>query len=215
MQSPFPGMDPYLEASWRDVHARLVVYATDHVNEQPKGAAVVARINRRQGPRGAGDAETPEETFIEILDTSGRPVTAIEFMTPTTRSPQCVDYREKRMQRERRGVSFVEIDLLRGAEWMAWLNVPAVHQATYRVIITVPGQVRLHRISLQERLPTIGIPPLSLGDAIVLDLEAIVQHAYESGDYAETINYRQPPVPPLEGEDAVWADQLLKNAGKR
>jgi hypothetical protein len=29
MPSPFPGMDPYLEAHWRDIHASLVVYASD------------------------------------------------------------------------------------------------------------------------------------------------------------------------------------------
>jgi Protein of unknown function (DUF4058) len=29
MPSPFPGMDPYLEAHWRDVHASLVIYARD------------------------------------------------------------------------------------------------------------------------------------------------------------------------------------------
>lgn len=29
MPSPFPGMDPYLESHWRDVHARLVIYACD------------------------------------------------------------------------------------------------------------------------------------------------------------------------------------------
>ncbi len=29
MPSPFPGMDPYLEAHWRDVHAGLIIYARD------------------------------------------------------------------------------------------------------------------------------------------------------------------------------------------
>src|SRR5262249_26640 len=29
MPSPFPGMDPYLEAHWPDVHARLIIYASD------------------------------------------------------------------------------------------------------------------------------------------------------------------------------------------
>ena len=29
MPSPFPGMDPYLEAHWRDVHASLIIYARD------------------------------------------------------------------------------------------------------------------------------------------------------------------------------------------
>jgi hypothetical protein len=29
MKSPFPGMDPYLEGHWEDVHGRLIVYACD------------------------------------------------------------------------------------------------------------------------------------------------------------------------------------------
>mgnify|MGYP002635107777 FL=1 len=33
-KSPFPGMDPYLEQFWGDVHASLIVYIRDHINEQ-------------------------------------------------------------------------------------------------------------------------------------------------------------------------------------
>ena len=33
MKSPFPGMDPYLERYWGDVHAKLMVYACDQINE--------------------------------------------------------------------------------------------------------------------------------------------------------------------------------------
>src|SRR5437763_1216154 len=29
MPSPFRGMDPYLEAHWRDIHSRLIIYACD------------------------------------------------------------------------------------------------------------------------------------------------------------------------------------------
>lgn len=32
MASPFPGMDPYLEQFWRDVHARLIIYAADQLH---------------------------------------------------------------------------------------------------------------------------------------------------------------------------------------
>lgn len=32
MASPFPGMDPYLERHWRDVHASLVIYARDQLD---------------------------------------------------------------------------------------------------------------------------------------------------------------------------------------
>jgi hypothetical protein len=33
LSSPFPGMDPYLESRWPEVHARLIVYATNQVNQ--------------------------------------------------------------------------------------------------------------------------------------------------------------------------------------
>ncbi len=32
MKSPFPGMDPYLELRWSDVHSRLNIYASDALN---------------------------------------------------------------------------------------------------------------------------------------------------------------------------------------
>lgn len=34
MKSPFPGMDPYLEDRWPEVHARLIVYASNQINAQ-------------------------------------------------------------------------------------------------------------------------------------------------------------------------------------
>jgi hypothetical protein len=34
LKSPFPGMDPYLEQHWGDVHASLIVYMRDQINEQ-------------------------------------------------------------------------------------------------------------------------------------------------------------------------------------
>ena len=34
MKSPFPGMDPYLEAHWGDIHATLIVYARNQLNAQ-------------------------------------------------------------------------------------------------------------------------------------------------------------------------------------
>src|SRR5690348_17316461 len=32
MPSPFPGMDPYLERNWRDVHTQIVTYASAALN---------------------------------------------------------------------------------------------------------------------------------------------------------------------------------------
>ena len=46
MKSPFPGMDPYLELWWRDVHHRLCTYACDALQSQ-LGRALRARIDER------------------------------------------------------------------------------------------------------------------------------------------------------------------------
>lgn len=35
-KSPFPGMDPYLERQWRDVHGSLITYSRDALNDQLK-----------------------------------------------------------------------------------------------------------------------------------------------------------------------------------
>ena len=46
MKSPFPGMDPYLETRWSDVHSRLNIYASDALNPLlPRG--LLARTEER------------------------------------------------------------------------------------------------------------------------------------------------------------------------
>jgi hypothetical protein len=46
MKSPFPGMDPYLERFWPDLHARLILYACDQIEEQLPGN-LIARVEER------------------------------------------------------------------------------------------------------------------------------------------------------------------------
>ena len=41
MGSPFPGMAPYLEAHWGDVHARLIVCSSDMPQRQMPGGLLV------------------------------------------------------------------------------------------------------------------------------------------------------------------------------
>jgi hypothetical protein len=57
MPSPFPGMDPYLEAHWRDVHTRLVIYSSDALQGVlPSGLR--ARVEESvllETPAGLGD----------------------------------------------------------------------------------------------------------------------------------------------------------------
>lgn len=47
MPSPFPGMDPYLEMHWPDVHSTLVVASRRQLQEQLSGSGLVARVEER------------------------------------------------------------------------------------------------------------------------------------------------------------------------
>src|SRR5258708_34486844 len=59
MPSPFPGMDPYLEAHWGDIHAGLVIYIRDAIADRlPPGLR--ARVEERVVMEtGAGIAPNP------------------------------------------------------------------------------------------------------------------------------------------------------------
>jgi hypothetical protein len=46
MKSPFPGMDPYLGQFWPDVHASLIIYSRDQLEEQLPDN-LIARVEER------------------------------------------------------------------------------------------------------------------------------------------------------------------------
>src|SRR5262245_33641463 len=75
MKSPFPGMDPYLERHWRDVHARLIIYACDRIQEQlPSGLR--CRVEERvvlELPAGAERSMYPDIRVIERANGSVGP----------------------------------------------------------------------------------------------------------------------------------------------
>jgi Protein of unknown function (DUF4058) len=46
MKSPFPGMDPFLEPHWRDVHQAMIIYSRDNIQRQLP-AGLKARVEER------------------------------------------------------------------------------------------------------------------------------------------------------------------------
>ncbi|MCY2964752.1 MAG: DUF4058 family protein [Planctomycetota bacterium] len=268
MKSPFPGMDPYLEAHWGDVHTRLIVYTGDQLRpqlpgdlkvrveerisvqdpdstERPVGYIPDVRIlaKRPEGslsPSSAASAtlvldaadpvlvprmvEPATERTLQILDTrsGNRIVTTIEILSPGNKldAKGRVAFRKKQWQLAESGVNLVEIDLLRDGEYVLiapWEAVPASCRGTYRVAVsraTDPDNIEMYRVPLRERLPTIRIP-LRAGDCdVLLNLQALIEAAYENGGY-DDIDYGGEPEPPLWKEDADWANELLRAAQRR
>lgn len=72
MPSPFPGMDPYLEAHWRDVHTGLVIYARDAL-QGVLPRSLRARVEESvllEMPEGLGDHPLiPDVRVVEYTST--------------------------------------------------------------------------------------------------------------------------------------------------
>ncbi len=169
------------------------------------------------------------EGVIHILDRTRdmRVVTIIELLSPTNKEPRSKGwelYRQKQEEVLKSDVHLVEIDLLRGGEYVL---APPYHalkeqvgtQWHYMVSISRaddPSNFLLYPRTIRERLPRIAVP-LAIGDRdAVLDLQAVLTQCYEDGAYEDTIDYRrEPPPPPFSAEDLAWIDQLLREKGRR
>lgn len=265
MPSPFPGMDPYLENHWGDVHTRLVLYACDELQPQLPND-LIARVeeylaveagaeadSRRYYPdvkvseeRGNGtqtenvpktvsgiavaepvvialDAEPATLHEIQILDRGNRVITAIEVLSPANKIGEAgrEAYRRKQHDFVKAGVNLVEIDLIREGSYMHYppeIRLPADCRGPYRISTyrsSQPRRAEVYRVPLASPLPAVRIP-LRAGDPdVILNLQSVLERSYENGRYGQSINYRIDPVPSLQGDDAVWADQLLKAKDKR
>jgi hypothetical protein len=123
-------MDPYLEAHWRDVHARLIIYASDALQSVLPGslrsrveervlferlarfADHVRLIESRRELKGEiavadpviveTETETETENYLEIIDreSGNRVITVIEFLSPSNKSPGPNREQYLRKQRE-------------------------------------------------------------------------------------------------------------------
>jgi hypothetical protein len=163
------------------------------------------------------------ERFIEILDVNGeRLVTVIEFVSPTNKQGKGLEaFVQKREELLSGGVNVVEIDLTRRGDWRGLLKpqdcLPKL-VSLYRIVIRIPSDslaAYLQPMPIRLPLPTIKIPLRKEDQPVELALQPLLDQAYQNGRYARTINYSQPPDPPLDPDTAAWADALLREAGKR
>jgi hypothetical protein len=168
--------------------------------------------------------EPKTERFIEIRDigSGGRVVTVIEFVSPSNKLPGEGRklYLKKQRELDEAGVNSVEIDLVRTGENViaaASERLPPEFRTPYRICArraTRPDAVEAYRVPLREPLPTIRVPLRASENDVTLNLQALIEQCYANAGY-DDIDYTQPPIPPLEGEDAKWAATLLTEKGRR
>jgi hypothetical protein len=214
-----------------------LVVEDEHLEERLSRRAPDIQVREReQALRGAGSAATLErdermmvlpvqwepatERELRISDRDDRLVTAIEILSVPNKTVGREEYRAKQREFLDAGVNLVEIDLLRGGDWILLAPqqfVPFDWQTPYKasVVRAVPTPANwYYAISFKERLPSIQIP-LRAGDPLIrLDLQPLLDEAYQGGGYEDT-DYRREPVPALSPADAQWVDEWLKKQGKR
>lgn len=214
-------MDPYLERHWGDVHADIIALTRTALNRVLPDD-LIARMEERVAIN--VDFGRPKEarTYITILETNGGElVTVIECLSPSNKlaGPDRDRHRQKRSELLAAHVNVVEIDLLRQGsrrEFLQPMVLPARVTPEYATIVwpaDAQGRAEFYPMALHGRLPAIRIPLRPSDTKVVLDLQGVIDQAYENGRYDHT-DYTQRCEPPLTGDDEAWAKALIES-GKR
>lgn len=165
--------------------------------------------------------EEVREAYLTIQDReSRRVITAIELLSPANKRPGSSgrrSYETKRREIYYSPTHLVEIDLLRGDRMVP--RVPRKIGAHEYLVHVSRESMRprgeLWGIRLPQRLPIIPIPLKDDDPDGRLDLQAALDSAYDRAQYDLRIDYRKPPMPPLDEKLDAWADQILRSRGLR
>lgn len=156
------------------------------------------------------------EARLEVIDGSQHQViTVIEILSPTNKVPGSrgrASYEQKRREVMTSPSHFVEIDLLRSGDPIHVREV--LPRGDYFVHVSRTDRRPkgfVWPILLTERLPVVSIPLKRDDPDAQLDLQSVLETAYDRAAYDLEIDYRSAPVPPVPAQYADWADELLRS----
>ncbi len=216
MKSPFPGMDPYIEACglWEDFHDDLIGEI-----KRALATALPDRYLVRTGDRSyivLIESEGKErESFVEIYETDPdqRLVTCMEVLSPSNKrrgSEGWEVYLRKRQALLLGAANFVEIDLVRSGHKMPMLD--PWPKAPYTLLVCRQSRAPYCTVlpaHFQRPLPLLPVPLASPDPDISLTLQPMIDAIYARGRYYRSIDYSSPLSPPLKAEEQSWlAEQL-------
>ncbi len=168
----------------------------------------------------APDMMPVEEKSVEIRSTHGdRLVTSLEVLSPSNKAPGGKG-REQYLDKQGRcriaGVALVEIDLLRDGRHTTAVDydrlVRRAPNFCYHVCVSgraVLGRFVVAAVSLADRLPRVPIPLDPGVPPIFVELQPLLDRAYDNSRYARKARYGEPPRPPLSPAEQAWATDIL------
>jgi hypothetical protein len=164
------------------------------------------------------DSLEVREGYIEIVRLPGHElVTSIELLSPCNKYGEGIgEYRHKRRSLVGHGVHVVEIDLLRrGTRTELARPLPPGDYFAFVFRADRRPDVGVYHWGLREMLQPIPVPLRAPDPDVNLELGAIVNTAYDRGRCNRKLSYGgAPPAPALSVEDAAWAAERLRAAGR-
>lgn len=163
--------------------------------------------------------ERIRETYLEIVTLPDyEVVTVIEVLSPTNKrtGEGKAEYEAKRSAVLRSDIHLVEIDLLRAGQPMRIEGDPGGEG--YRILISRGDrrpEAELYFFGVRDQIPSFRLPLRREDDEPLLNLGNVVNQVYEQGAFYLVCDYTNDPVPPLDPENAAWADALLRKEGLR
>ncbi len=154
------------------------------------------------------------ENYLEVREvTTGRVVTVMELLSPANKlyAKGREEYIQKRYEITGSRTNLVEIDLLRAGEPMP-LQGRRV-DSDYRILVSrarTRPRALLYPFNLRDAFPTFELPLVPGDEEPPVDLGAIFHALYERARYDLSLDYTQPPVPPVRDEDASWARERVE-----
>ncbi len=205
----------------------IVVRAPADEDTKPLGGNVVTPVQNSTAPL-VFEFSTHEvyEPHVEIFSVEEEQVVAvIEILSPTNKAYESTgrdEYVRKQKELLRSSTHLIEIDSLRGGLHTAAIPRNAIlARRNYDYVVSLRRadaereRFEVWAFTVREALPTVRIPLTNGWSDFELDLQSLWQAVYRLGRWQKAIHYQNDPVPPLLGEDAVWADALLREKGVR
>jgi hypothetical protein len=224
MPSPFPGMDPYLEAPklWPGFQHQLLACLY-----QVLLPGLVDRYRARVGTRSYTSEmalftsvvkEDHSEEYIEVRNRSdGRLVTLVEVVSPANKTTPAgrAAYLERRRDALAQRAGVVEIDLVMQGKPTLTFSRDGLPEYDHAVTVTrgnAPDRYEIYTTTLSKRLPKFKVPLAADDRDALLDLQAAFTRAFDLGNFAAQLDYASPPPPdvPLTDAHRTWLDDHLK-----
>jgi hypothetical protein len=158
--------------------------------------------------------EEVRELYLEVrLRETHEVVTVIEVLSPDNKRTGSDGRREYLAKREivlESPAHLIEIDLLRGGARlpMAKPLPPADYYAFVHRVRRRPLADVWH-FTVRDCMPTILVPLAGKDPDVPLDLQTVFNAVYDRAGYDYSLDYQHGTLPPLNEEEAAWAQELL------